>query len=71
MQKQNMTKIVQKCSIYIVFMDYREILQRDFNKGYATDFFDFPKFEMESPSSFMAFGNLGVLYFWGFASTFG
>ncbi len=52
-------------------MDYREILQRDFNKGYATDFFDFPKFEMESPSSFMAFGNLGVLYFWGFASTFG
>ena len=58
-----MTKIVQKCSIYIVFMDYREILQRDFNKGYVADSFDFPKFEMKAPSSFPTFENLGDLYF--------
>ena len=44
-------------------MDYMEILQRDFNKRYTTDFFGFPKFKMESPSPFPAFRNLGVLYF--------
>lgn len=63
MQKQSMTKILQKCSVYIGSMDNREILPRDFTKGYAADFFDFPKFEMESPSFFPAFGNLGVLCF--------
>ena len=62
MQKQSMTRILQKCSVYIGLMDYREILQRDFNKGYAADFFDFPKFEMEFPSSFPTFENLGCLY---------
>lgn len=69
MYKQNMAKVIQKCSVYIGLMDFREILQRDFNKRYTTDFFGFPKFKMESPSSFPAFGNLGVLYFqvlWAF-----
>ncbi len=50
MQKQGMTKMVQKCSVYIDLMDFKGILQRDCNKGYTTDFFGFPKFGMESPS---------------------
>ena len=60
-----MTKVVQKCSVYIGLMDFKGILQKDFNKGYTTDFFGFPKFGMESPSFFIIPGNLGVLYFQG------
>ena len=65
MQKQGMTKMVQKCSVYIDLMDFKGILQRDCNKGYTTDFFGFPKFGMESPSFLWLLENLGVLYFQG------
>lgn len=62
-QKQSMTKILQKCSVYIGLMNYREILQRDFNKGYGADFFNFPKF---IPN----FWKLGIPLVWGFVSPF-
>ena len=71
MQKQGMTKVVQKCSVYIGLMGFKGILQKGFNKCYTIDLFDFPKFGIESPSFFHDFWKLGSPLFWGFVSLFG
>ncbi len=71
MQKQGMTKMVQKCSVYIDLMDFKGILQRDCNKGYTTDFFGFPKFGNGISKFFMTPGKLGSPLFSRFKSLFG
>ena len=61
MQKQGMTKMVQKCSVYIGLMGYKKIIQRNFYDGYDAGFFDFPNVGKKSPSSVPAFENLGII----------
>ena len=56
-----MTKVVQKCSVYIGLMGYKKIIQRNFYDGYDAGFFDFPNVGKKSPSSVPAFENLGII----------